>query len=72
MDDVLRPEDAGPSAEFVGDKKIQGPHTKVTDLLHSSVNPVDIVHGAVFRVGVTFIDAFGFSHTNVPNACIIP
>jgi RHS repeat-associated protein len=59
-------------AEFIGDRKIQGPHTKTTDLLHSSVPPQDIVHGAVFRVGVTFIDWFGSSHSNVPNACIIP
>lgn len=59
-------------SEFVGDRKVNGPIVKSRDMLHSSVNPINIIHGAVFRVGVSYIDPFGFSHTNVPNACIIP
>ena len=58
--------------EFVGAKIRQGEVGKVRDILHNSLPAEFATPGKVFSLVVTYVDPFGFTHTNVPNGCIIP
>jgi hypothetical protein len=39
---------------------------------HGSVNPVDAKPNSVLRIEAVHTDIFGFQHTSVPNACLVP
>ncbi len=57
---------------FFGTKGQGGGKNKSTDTPHASYPPSIAKPGRVFSVVATYVDPFGFIHTSVPNACIVP
>ena len=57
--------------EFINYRPVNG-EVKSRNILHGRVSPSKFVSGDVFQLAVTHVDPFGFTHRNVPNACVVP
>jgi hypothetical protein len=58
--------------EYVAGQPVSGEPLKSRSVLHGSVNPAKLKSGAIFQLAVNYVDPLGFTHTSVPNACVIP
>jgi hypothetical protein len=57
--------------ECVGGKAVSG-EIKQRYILHGTVRRSKAIPGQVFQLEIVHVDPFGFRHTSVPNARIIP
>jgi RHS repeat-associated protein len=58
--------------EFVNGAPVTGNPRKWRNILHGSVDSKNLVSGGIFQLVIIHEDWLGFTHTSVPNACIIP